>query len=95
MKTPAAFINSSPDHKIFTAFDPATIVRLRETLDLPDEVILSSELEHHRERLAKTLYVYLFWGMPALSEEVILEYFPALKAVFMRLVRYSSLHVPI
>ena len=82
MKTPAAFINSSPDHKIFTAFDPATIARLRETLDLPDEVILSSELEHHRERLAKTEYLFSTWGMPALSEEVIREYFPALKAVF-------------
>ena len=82
MKTPAAFINRSPDNRIFTAFDPQTITRLRETLDLPDQVILSSELEQYRERLAKTEYLFSTWGMPVLDEATIREYLPALKAVF-------------
>lgn len=82
MKTTAAFINSSPDHKIFLAYDPDTITRLRETLDLPDEVILSSELETHRERLSKVEYLFSTWGMPALTEAEIKEYCPNLKAVF-------------
>jgi phosphoglycerate dehydrogenase-like enzyme len=40
------------------------------------------ELEIRRNELNEVSFIFSTWGMPALSEEQIGEYFPALKAVF-------------
>ncbi len=82
MKTAAAFINENAQNRMSDAFDAKTRAALRETLDLPDEVVLSADLEENRERLAKTVYLFSTWGMPPLTEAQIREYFPSLKAVF-------------
>ena len=82
MKETAAFINVSAQNELLRVYDSAVYERLRQTLDLPREVILAENLEGHRERLSKASYLFSTWGMPALTEEQIEEYLPNLKAVF-------------
>lgn len=83
MKYPAAFINSQPDHKIFSAYDQATIARLQETLDLVPQVLMVQEGDcSEPKRLAEAVYLFSTWGMPALTEAQIRSCCPALKAVF-------------
>lgn len=82
MKETAAFLNVSVQNELLRVYDSAVYERLRQTLDLPREVILAENLEAHRERLSKASYLFSTWGMPALTEEQIEEYLPNLKAVF-------------
>lgn len=82
MKPSAFFISSSAKNRMFDAYDAETLALLRETLALPDEVILPDQLEQRREQLSKANYLFSTWGMPALTEEQIQTYLPNLKAVF-------------
>lgn len=82
MKPIAIFFSEQAENRMFDAFDPATISALQEILDLPQRVYLHSELEKEREIFAKTRFIFSTWGMPALTEEEIRSFFPALEAVF-------------
>ena len=82
MKPTAIFLNSSPQNAIFSAFDGETIQKLRQNFDLQEKVLLPTDFTKERELLANTEYIFSTWGMPALSEPEIREYFPKLRAVF-------------
>lgn len=82
MKKSAIFFNGDPKHLTYRVYDENTRQKLRETLDLPEDIILAKDLEAERDRLAGVSYIFTTWGMPSLSEEQIREYFPKLEAVF-------------
>lgn len=67
---------------MFDAFDDSSYAKLCETLDLSRDIFLSENLEQNKELFYKTSYIFATWGMPALTEEQIREYFPKLEAVF-------------
>ena len=82
MREVAAYINESPENKLSIAYDAATRERLSAQLEFLPGVVLSQELEARREELKKVAYLFATWGVPALSQEEIREYFPGLKALF-------------
>ena len=82
MKPKAAFISSMAENQIHEVFDAGTVQALSQRLEFPEHIILADELERHRGYLAETEYLFSTWGMPALTEDQIREYFPRLKGVF-------------
>ncbi|CAN5762244.1 hydroxyacid dehydrogenase [soil metagenome] len=57
------------------------ISRLRELVDLPEQILTSHDLERHADWLADTEVIFSTWGMPSLTTEQ-LALFPKLRAVF-------------
>lgn len=82
MKKIAVFLNTSTQNKMSEAYSEATYAKLCETLELSREIFLPENFPEHRELFSKTSYIFSTWGMPALTEEEIREYFPKLEAVF-------------
>ena len=82
MKTKAAFINKYEENKIFEAFDKDSCKTLYKTLEFPDKLLTPKDFNSYRDYLSSTEYLFSTWGMPALTENEIKEYFPSLKAVF-------------
>ncbi|MDR2245731.1 MAG: hypothetical protein LBE17_03495 [Treponema sp.] len=54
----------------------------------------SAELEKRRNELNEVTFIFSTWGMPALSEGQIEEFFPALKAVFYAAGSVQAFAVP-
>ena len=63
-------------------YPSGTVEAIREYAQLPSEVLGIGDLSAHAQHLRDTAYLFSTWGMPALSEEEIDRFFPALKAVF-------------
>lgn len=82
MKELAAFINTNAENYLLTAYDEKTYGTLCQTLELPRETLLWKDAPAHKEQLQNIVYLFATWGMPALTEKEIGEYFPNLKAVF-------------
>ena len=59
-----------------------TVALIRRHADLPAEIMDREDLAARSEELRETEFLFSTWGMPALTEEEIDRYFPALKAVF-------------
>lgn len=59
-----------------------TVDLIRRHADLPAEILDREDLAARSEKLRETEFLFSTWGMPALTEEEIARYFPALKAVF-------------
>lgn len=56
--------------------------RLRNELEMPDEIITEENLERHKEFLRRCEVIFCTWGMLELDERQIEDYFPSLKVIF-------------
>ena len=76
----AAFIGSG---KIYDVYPADLITRLTAELDFPiPEILNLTNLDTFRREAAEVEYLFSTWGMIALTEEQIREYFPKVRALF-------------
>lgn len=79
MKKAVFFCNGQ---NIPDVYPPAVRQAVESLTDLYPQVISSREMNEYKEVLKQTQIIFSTWGMPALSEEEIVERLPNLEAVF-------------
>ena len=77
-----AFVNLFKDKDMLRVFDSSRVERICALSENNGIVITPEEFEQNRDYLKRAEVIFSTWGMPALSQEQLREYFPALKAVF-------------
>ena len=83
----ACFFTTNPENRLRFVFDGRQ-KEFEKRLELLPEPVLLSEMEEKRAQLAEVEVILSTWGMPALTEAQVREFFPKL-----RLVLYSAASV--
>lgn len=76
------FITTQGADAVQKAYGSQTYAALTETLTFAPPVYSKEDLHTHREQLRDVAFVFSTWGMLALTQDEISEFFPHLQAVF-------------
>jgi phosphoglycerate dehydrogenase-like enzyme len=90
----AIFITSENDKTLERVYSPGARKILSEKAGFLEPLTDMDDLEKRRNELREVSFIFSTWGMPALSEGQIGEYFPALKAVFYAAGSVQNFAVP-
>lgn len=82
MKKKAVFMSPVKGSRIYDVYTPEIIERMRDLVELYPDFINKENLDKHKDFIRDVEVAFSTWGMPALNETELEQYFPNLKAVF-------------
>lgn len=70
------------NNRVATVIPQDRMDRIRQYMDLPDEIIGFHNIEQHKDGLKDAEIMWSTWGIERFNKEQLEQYFPRLKAVF-------------